>query len=330
MINPLIIKEEGLYCKAGEFFIDAWKPVKQCIVTHGHSDHARFGHQNNFSTPNTASIMRHRLGADCPITELPYGQKIKMKDCWVSLHPAGHILGSAQVRIESKGCVCVVSGDYKRAPDLSCEPFELVPCDIFVTESTFGLPIYRWEEPMITAKAIFDWWQKNKDIGYASILFGYALGKAQHLLALLKLFSDEPIYVHGAVLSMTEIYKEQHIPLSPYLPIGEEKKFAGKLILAPPSAQNSPWMKRFYPYKTALASGWMQVRGQRKRRNLDRGFALSDHADWDELIATVKDTGARLTLTTHGNASTLARYLQELKIEAFPLHGTEWMEEGEE
>lgn len=331
-MNPLEVRPEGLYCKPGDFYIDAWSPVRQCIVTHAHSDHARFGHQHYIATENTAAIVQKRLGPECHIEKYPYDKKIKMKDCWVSLHPAGHILGSAQVRIETANKVCVISGDYKRTFDPSCEPFALQECDIFVTESTFGLPIYNWEKPDETIKKVYEWWQENSSQDLASVLFCYSLGKAQRLLSLLKDYTSKHVYVHGSILSLSDLYQEKGISLIKYLPVSENpsQNFKQDLILAPPSAKGSPWMKRFYPYRTALASGWMQVRGVRRRKNLDRGFVLSDHADWHELLMTVRETKASQVLTTHGNASTLARYLQEQNIKAFPLSGMEWLEEGEE
>lgn len=331
MNNPLEVRPEGLYCKPGDFYIDAWEPVKNCIITHGHSDHARFGHQHYISTENTADIILRRLGQECSIEKLPYDKKVKFNGCWVSLHPAGHILGSAQVRIETNRSVCVVSGDYKRAVDKSCEPFSLQECDIFVTESTFGLPIYTWENADATARKIYEWWQENKVQGFASVLFCYALGKAQRLLSLLQSYTEEPIYAHGAILPLADLYRDKGISLAKYLPVGEKTggKFSGNLILAPPSAKGSPWMRRFFPYRTALASGWMQVRGVRRRKNLDRGFALSDHADWPDLLKTVSETKASLILTTHGNASILAKYLQEQNVKAYPLSGMEWIDEGE-
>lgn len=252
MFNPLEVRSEGLYCKSGDFYIDAWEPVKQCVVTHAHSDHARFGHQLYWSTEETADIILKRFGQDIAIKKLPYNQKIKLNDCWVSFHPAGHILGSSQIKIEYKNTICVVSGDYKRAKDPTCEPFQLQECDIFVTESTFGLPIYNWEQPEVIVNNIVKWWQENKLQGYASVIFCYALGKAQRLLAMLQTYVKEPIFVHGSILSVSEIYKMKDIPLGDYLAISEkpEGKFAGKLILAPPSVKGSPWMKRFLPYRT--------------------------------------------------------------------------------
>jgi len=328
MDNPFEVRAEGLYCKPGQFYIDAWAPVDTCIVTHGHSDHARWGHRHYVCTDTTVEILKRRLGADCPLEAWPYEKRVKMGNCWVSLHPAGHILGSAQVRIETPQTVAVVSGDYKRALDASCEPFEVQTCDIFVTESTFGLPIYQWEPDDVTAKKIDAWWQTNQVKGLNSVLFCYALGKAQRLLRMLKPYAKKPLFVHGAILPFADLYKKKGIALADYLSVSDAP-LSGELILAPPSAQGSPWMKRFLPYKTALASGWMQVRGVRRRKNVDQGFILSDHADWPALLQTVQETQASLILTTHGNAAVLARYLQENQHEAYSLSGAEWMEEGE-
>lgn len=330
MKNPLEVRAEGLYCKPGNFYIDAWSPVKHCVVTHAHADHARFGHESYLATENTADIILQRYNQPFSIEKIPYGKKIKINECWISLHPAGHILGSAQIRIETKQCVCVISGDYKRVLDPTCEPFELLECDLFVSESTFGLPIYNWENSESIIDKIIDWWQENSQTGHASVLFCYSLGKAQRLLALLKAIQT-PIYVHGAILPLADLYKKKGILMADYLPISAKDKgdFSKELILAPPSAKGTPWMKRFFPYRTALASGWMQVRGTRKRKNLDRGFAFSDHADWPDLLKTIKETKASLVLTTHGNAATLARYLKEHNVNAHSLAGMEWLDEGE-
>lgn len=327
--NTLKVYPEGLFCLPGNFYIDAWSPVEQCIITHAHSDHACGGHKHYIATPNTAHLLKLRLGSTYVIEELPYEKKVKIGHCWVSLHGAGHILGSAQVRIETNETVCVISGDYKRAPDPSCEPFSVQECEIFVTESTFGLPIYHWEAAEITVEKILDWWVENKECGFASVLFCYALGKAQRIMTLLKPHVKEPIYTHGALLTFMDYYKNQGISLASYLPVSEKQDYSKSLILAPPLAKGSAWMRRFLPYKTALASGWMQVRGIRKRKNLDQGFALSDHADWQSLLQTIQDSKASLVLTTHGNSATLARYLQETGIQAYPLLGTESIEEGE-
>ena len=239
----------------------------------------------------------------------------------VSLHPAGHILGSAQVRIECGGSVWVVSGDYKRQPDPTCRAFEPLECDTFVSETTFALPVYRWPETSRVAEEIFRWWRANRDRGMASVLFCYALGKAQRVLAELRAFTDEPVHVHGAVASVTSLYREAGVPMLPVIPVGTERKsdFRGALVLAPPSAAGSPWMRRFGEHSTGFCSGWMRVRGDRRRRGYDRGFVLSDHADWPALIETCRATRARRVLLTHGHSDALVRYLREDGLDASAL-----------
>lgn len=325
MKNPLQVKKEGLYCSEGDFFIDAWGPVSNCLITHAHADHTYFGNKFYIAPNFSLELLQYRLGLDASIQTYPYGQKFKMKECWVSFHPSGHILGSAQIRIETKKGVCVVSGDYKRSFDLTCHPFELVPCDLFVTESTFALPIYNWEASEDIAKKIYTWWQENQELGFASVLYCYAVGKAQRILSLLASLTEKSIYVHGAILPICEIYAKHGISLGSFLPISDNTKFsfAKELILAPPIAKGSPWLRRFYPYKSAFASGWMAVRGFRKQKNVDTGFALSDHADWTELLTTIYETQASTILTTHGNALTLANYLKQEGLNAAHLKGLE-------
>lgn len=331
---PLTVRKEGLYCPAGDFYIDAWSPVPVCVVTHGHGDHARYGHQHYIASSDGVEILRHRLGQAISLQALGYGEKVKRGNAWISLHPAGHILGSVQVRIETAEGVTVVSGDYKRARDPTCPPFEVVPCDCFVTESTFALPIFRWEKSEMTAAKIYKWWQENSRQDAPSVLFCYALGKAQRLLALLAPLTSQPIYLHGAIYPLAAIYAKKGIHLGHFLPISEKEKkgsFTHDLILAPPSAAGSLWLKRFPGFRTAAASGWMQVRGTRRRKNLDQGFVLSDHADWDALMATVKETQASQILTAHGNTTPLAKYLSEVSgLKARELKGLELASEGEE
>jgi putative mRNA 3-end processing factor len=249
---------------------------------------------------------------------LAYGERLALGDVTVSLHPAGHVLGSAQVRIEAVHQVWVVSGDYKRAPDPSCAPFEVVACDVFVTEATFGLPIYRWAEPARLAEEILEWWDTARAAGRPCVLFCYSLGKAQRILAELARLTDREVRAHGAVEAITELYRARGVPMLPTRRVGEEKRaaFAGELVLAPPSAAGSVWMRRFAGAETGFASGWMRVRGTRRRKGHDRGFALSDHADWPALLRTVEETGARRVLVTHGYADELARYLRERGTDA--------------
>ena len=309
------VNERGLYCPSGDFYIDPWKPVETAVITHAHSDHARVGSKKYFSSATGMPFVRHRLGSDIKIDGIDYGRKIKMGRCWVSLHPAGHIAGSSQVRIEEGSRVWVISGDYKRTPDPSCEAFEVVPCNVFVSEATFALPIYNWESGETTARKIFDWWQS--DLSRPSILFCYALGKSQRVLAELKRLTDKTVYLHGAVESLTEIYRAQGVEMLPTRLVSEMEKgysFAGDLIIAPPSGHHSPWMKRFKDPQTAFASGWMQVRGNRRRKGYEKGFVLSDHADWNELNQTIRDTGCETVFLTHGKTDVLARYLKEIGI----------------
>jgi len=331
---PLKVLEQGLFCTTGNFFIDAWKPVPICIVTHAHGDHAYRGHGLYIGSNETIKIIKHRFREDIPCQVLDYHQKIKLGNSWVSLHPAGHILGSSQIKIENAATTTVVSGDYKRALDATCKPFEVVECDVFVTESTFGLPIYQWAESETVGKQIYTWWQENASNKHPSILFCYALGKAQRIMNLLSNYCETAIYLHGAIHSLATLYRDLEIKMLPFTAVSESEKgknFTKDLILAPPSAIGTPWMKRFPSSRTAFASGWMEVRGTRRRKALDRGFVLSDHADWLELIRTIEYTKAKIVLTTHGNSSTLARYLREEKgIDARELKGLEANFEGED
>lgn len=315
------VRPEGLYCEAGGFYIDPWRPVETALITHAHADHARSGSQRYIATARSAGILRKRLGETICLHGVEYGERLKLGDTWVSFHPAGHVLGSAQIRVEGRGEVWVVSGDYKRCADPTCDPFEVVPCDVFITEATFGLPIYRWESGETTARRIFDWWQGDRD--RPAILFCYAFGKAQRVLSELAKFTDRLVYVHGAIAALNDIYRDQGIALLPTITTSEvprDYRYQGDLILAPPSAHRSTWMKRFKMSQTAFASGWMSVRGARRRRGYERGFVLSDHADWSSLIRTVEATGAKQVYVTHGQNDVLSRYLQEVcGIAAQPL-----------
>ena len=329
MSDLLAIDAAGLACAAGGFHVDPWQPVARAVVTHAHGDHARPGTAEVFASRDSIALLRRRLGPEVTLTPLDYGEPIRLGEVTVSLHPAGHVLGSAQVRVERGGEVWVVSGDYKRAPDPTCAPFEVVRCDVFVTEATFALPIYRWPEPRVVTKEIVDWWSENRRAGRPSALFCYALGKAQRILAELAAVADRPILVHGQITALLEAYEQAGVRLAPTIRLAEDdRRKAGPedLVLAPPSARGTPWMKRLGGASTAFASGWMRLRGARRRRALDRGFALSDHADWDGLLRTVQETGASRVLATHGYAEALARTLRERGLEARALR-TAW--EGE-
>lgn len=314
----IVLTDKGLYCEAGDFYIDAWKPVHRTFVTHGHSDHAHDGMGEYICSPTTEPILRWRLGEQ-NIRPLPYGTPIRMGEVQVSLHPAGHILGSAQVRVERAGEVWVFTGDFKREPDPTCEPFEQVRCDSLICEATFAYPVYAWPSTMQEVQRVLHWIAHCREQGKAAILYAYSLGKSQRVLAGLDGRLDAPVLLHGAIARGVEVYRQAGITLAPTELVSEvppDTDFAGRLVLAPPSAQDSAWCRRFRSFEQALASGWMQLRGNRRRRNVQRGFVISDHADWQDLIDTIDQSGARRVIATHGNTDALIPYLQERGIRA--------------
>ena len=313
MNGLLHLTDCGLYCPAGDFFIDPWQPVERAVVTHAHADHARRGSRAYLTTCEGERVLRTRMEADAHIQAVVYGEVVEINGVRVSLHPAGHILGSAQVRVEQHGEVWVVSGDYKIEPDVTCAPFEPLRCHTFITEATFGLPIYRWDAQADVFAAINAWWRSNQASGKASLLMGYALGKAQRLLAGLD-SSVGPIFCHGAVERLNADYRESGIALPPTRYAGDVDRtfdWSQAMIIAPPSAYGTPWMRKFGNVSAAFASGWMRIRGARRRRSVDRGFVLSDHADWPGLLTAIEATGAEHIRVTHGYTAVLARWLQE-------------------
>jgi putative mRNA 3-end processing factor len=317
-MSLLTLTARGLYCETGDFFVDPWEPVDRAIITHAHGDHATWGSSAYLTSAQGVGVLRARLEPGANIRGVEYGETLALNGARVSLHPAGHILGSSQVRIEHQGEVWVVSGDYKTDPDPTCAPFEPVRCHTFVTESTFGLPIYRWPPQSEVFQQINAWWRANATAGKASLLFGYTLGKAQRLLAGLDP-AIGPILTHGAVERMTRAYREAGIPLPPTRYAGtaaERADSTGALVIAPPYAGASPWARRFGSHSTGFASGWMLVRGARRQQSLDRGFPLLDHVDWPSLMAAVKATEAGEVWVTHGYTSVVVRWLQEQGIEA--------------
>ncbi|HKN30261.1 MAG TPA: ligase-associated DNA damage response exonuclease [Roseiarcus sp.] len=328
-MDLIVPTDRGLYCAAGDFHIDPWRPVARALITHAHGDHARFGSDLYVCHRDTAPILRKRLG-DVAIESADYGERLIRDGVEISFHPAGHVLGSAQIRVAHRGEVWVASGDYKLENDGVAIAFEPQRCDVFITESTFGLPIYRWRPQAENYAAIDAWWRDNSAAGRASMLYAYALGKAQRVIAHVDA-SIGPIVCHGAVEPINALYRQAGVALPKTLLVGDPRSpgsdprtirgdgkrgFAGALIVAPPSAMASPWLKRFGDYSDALASGWMQVRGNRRRRGLDRGFALSDHADWPGLLAAIEATGAERVLATHGAVGPLTRYLREKGLDA--------------
>jgi putative mRNA 3-end processing factor len=316
MSDLLLATDTGASCPAGGFAIDPLTPVPLAVITHPHGDHLRPGSGAYLCAEPAVPLLKKRLG-EADIRGIPYGERFRLGDVEVSFHPAGHVLGSAQVRIAGDD-VWVVSGDYKRAADPTCAPFEVVPCDVFVTEATFALPIFRWDPTAAVIDDIVGWWDQNRAAGRPSLLLAYALGKAQRILA--ELGPERTVWLHGAIAPLVEIYRAAGVVMAQTRPVGDTKgkgAFAGELILAPPGWEATPWARRFgADASVAMASGFMQVRGNRRRRSLDRGFALSDHADWPALLATVEQTGAKRILVTHGFVDPLVRWLVEHGVAA--------------
>ena len=318
MAADLIVQRpEGLYCPPGDFYIDPWRPVARAVITHAHSDHARLGHGHYLAAAPAEGVLRVRLG-DIDLQTLPYGQAVSHHGVTLSLHPAGHVLGSSQVRLEHGGQVWVASGDYKVAPDRTCDPFEPVTCDVFITESTFGMPIYRWSPDDQIFADINGWWQRNADAGKASVLTCYSFGKAQRILSGVDA-SIGSIVVHGAVEPLNRAYRTAGVQLPPTRLVTEvvdKADLRRALVICPPSAAASPWIRRFGDCSTAFASGWMQLRGARRRGGYDRGFVLSDHADWPGLMSAIGATRAQRVIVTHGSIPVMVRYLGEQGLQA--------------
>lgn len=346
-MDLLRVDERGLWCELGGFHVDPWVPVPIAVVTHAHSDHARPGSGIYYCSAPGEDVLRLRVQPGAEIRVFAYGERFRLGEATLSFHPAGHVLGSSQVRVEGSECVWVVSGDYKRDEDPTCEPFEVVRCDVFISEATFALPIYRWDPAREVAAQIAAWWRANADEGRVSVLCAYALGKAQRLLAELERLADgaehgwmreRPVLLHGALTPLVDVYRTSGVGMLETAdatvdapgkrPRSDEH--AGRLVIAPPSAAGSPWMRRFDRGKgavTGFASGWMRVRGIRRRRGYDAGFVLSDHADWPGLLRTIRETGATRVLVTHGQTETLARHLREQGLDAMPLRTEYAMEE---
>jgi putative mRNA 3-end processing factor len=323
-MDLIVQRPEGLYCPPGDFYIDPWRPVARAVITHAHGDHARVGNGHYLACDRSAGVLRSRLG-DVNLQTLRYGESIEHHGVRLSLHPAGHVLGSAQVRLEHAGQVWVASGDYfvsgaagdEREHNTTCEPFEPVRCHCFITESTFGLPIYRWQPQHEVFEDINGWWQHNAAQCRASLLMGYSFGKAQRILAGVDA-GIGPIVTHGAVDTLNEAYRAAGVALPATHKVGELDKAAlsRALVIAPPSVHGSAWARRFGDASDAFASGWMQLRGARRRRAVDRGFVLSDHADWPGLQHAIRATGAERVIVTHGYEAIMVRWLQEQGLQA--------------
>lgn len=315
--KPLLcFNDKGIYCEAADVYLDPWRPVKKAIITHGHADHSRWGHQKYITHHMNVPIIRHRLG-EIEVSGKAYGETFVINNVKFSFHPAGHIIGSSQVRVEHKGEVWVFSGDYKTEDDGISTPFQPVNCHAFITECTFGLPAFRWQPQQQVVQEINDWWKRNQAEGKTSVLLGYALGKAQRLLKALDP-SIGKIFTHGAIENMTDV-------LRPFADFPEttrltreinKEEIKGSMVLAPPSAQGSRWIRRMVPYESGMASGWMAFRGARRRRAVDRGFVLSDHSDWKGLLSAIKATGCERVVCTHGYTEIFCRFLNEIGYDA--------------
>ena len=313
----LELRPSGLYCPLGDFYIDPWKGVDRAIITHGHADHARVGSASYLCCNDSVAILQTRLGPQASVQGVAYGETVHFSGVNVTLYPAGHILGSAQVKVESGGYSWVVSGDYKLEPDATCAPFQPVRCNGFVTEATFALPIYRWSPSGEIFAQVNEWWRANAAEKRASVLYAYSLGKAQRLLSGLEA-DIGPIYTHGAVQRINDVYRQAGValPATAHALASDVASYAGSLIVAPPGMNGSTWLRRFGDFSTAIASGWMQVRGHRRRRAVDRGFILSDHADWPGLLSAIRETGAETIWVTHGSIEPLVRWLNESGLDA--------------
>jgi putative mRNA 3-end processing factor len=321
MRDLLEVTSDGLYCPPGDFHVDPWRRVPRAVVTHAHADHARPGCGRYLCAAPGKLVLRERVGGGSPIDTLRFGESLTINGVRVSLHPSGHVLGAAQVRLEHGGVTWVVTGDYKTQADPTCSPFEPVEADVFVTESTFGLPIYRWDEPASIAASINAWWRENQAAGRTSVILAYALGKAQRLAAMVDP-SIGPIVAHGAVMKMVRAYRDSGVRLPPIdaVPPRARKVGGGRaLVIAPPSAAGSRWLRIFGDASVAMASGWMALRGVRRRRGFERGFVLSDHADFPGLLSAIEASRARRVLVTHGATESLARLLRERGLDAAPL-----------
>lgn len=318
MADLLTFTSSSIYCTAANVHIDPWKPVDFAIITHAHSDHAKPGCKHYLAHKHSESILKLRLGENISLQTVEYGEKFSINGVQFSLHPAGHVIGSAQIRVEYKGEVWVASGDYKVQDDHFSAAFEPVKCHTFITESTFGLPIYKWRPQHEVMTDIREWWKENQLLGKASVLMGYALGKMQRIVKNLQPF-DNKVFAHGAIFNVNERLRAAGFDL-PYIPRVtadiDKKEYRGALILGTSSSLNTPWLKKFDPYSSGYCSGWMAVRGAKNRRSVDRGFVLSDHADWNELNWVIAETGAERVYVTHGYTDTFARWLNEKGIEA--------------
>jgi putative mRNA 3-end processing factor len=330
----LLPRPEGLYCPPGDFFIDPVRPVERALITHGHSDHAHSGHRHVLATRQTLDIMALRYGPDFAgsTQAAALGEILSLNGVSVSFHPAGHVLGSAQIAVENKGLRMVASGDYKRAADPTCAPFEVVPCDVFITEATFALPVFRHPDAAHEIAKLLKSVEQFPE--RAHLVGAYALGKAERVIRLLRAVGYErPIFIHGALAKLCEYYQEQGIDLGPLEPAtvegGGKNAFAGEIVVCPPSTFADRWARRFADPVACFASGWMRIRQRARQRGVELPLVISDHADWDELTTTIRETGAGEIWVTHGREEALVRWCELAGIKGRPLHLVGYDDEGD-
>jgi len=312
--------KKGIYCIPGKFYLDPWYPVKYAVISHGHADHARWGNQHYLCQNDSKAILKHRLGKDISIESLGYNEPKNINGVQVSFFPAGHVIGSAQIKLEYKGFVVVFSGDYKTQPDFISTPFEPVKCHEFITESTFGLPIYKWKTEQELQQELQNWVLQNQQNNRTSVFLGYSLGKAQRILKLIEHVDD--VFVHSAIHNLNTAISNSGIDIPKSTLITSDFKKENvqrKIVILPPALLGSKLIKKIPNAATAICSGWMHIRGNRRWKGVDAGFAVSDHADWEGLLQAVKATEAEKVYVTHGSQAVFSKYLNEIGIEAHEL-----------
>jgi putative mRNA 3-end processing factor len=311
----------GIYCDAGKFYIDPWKPVDDAVITHAHADHAYTGHKQYLAHHLSREVLLYRLG-DIRLRTIEYGETITKNGVEITMFPAGHVIGSAQIRVSYKGEVWVVSGDYKTEDDGISTPFEPVKCHHFISECTFGMPVYSWKPQSQIFNEVNNWWRSNVSNGVATVIVGYSLGKAQRILQNLDL-SIGNVYTHGVIENTNEALRRNGVVLNPTERItmqSSKEEVRKGIILAPPSSVGTPWMRKFGPYSFGYCSGWMALRGAKRRRAADRGFIMSDHADWNGLVSAIDATDCECVYLTHGYTASFTRYLNEIGFNAREVH----------
>lgn len=329
MENFIQFRKEGIYCVPGDFYLDPWLPVDYAIISHGHADHARWGMKHYLCHHFTKPIIQHRIGADISVESMAYGENKTIRNVQVSLHPAGHLIGSSQIRLEYKGRIVVFTGDFKVDKDDLSTPYEPVPCDIFITESTFGLPIYKWKSNEALSHELKEWVTDNQAKGKTSVFIGYSLGKAQRIMKLIE--GSGKIFVHSSIEKLNQAISSTGIDLPEYelMNIDSKKDLDQQIVIVPPALIGSHIIKKIPNASTAMCSGWMQVRGKRRWKAVDAGFVVSDHADWDGLISAVKACSPEMTYVTHGSQAIFSKYLNEIGYPAQELI-TQYGEENED